>query len=133
MADQLDSEERFVCWYAMSEAFVDNEVDYDAIGHTLVESCPSYSDMQLKEIFFSEVAPVVGGNVFGAAGVWTGFDPTWLRKEISERLRKRQESSVEFVRTSFGNLCSKVFLRTFWKDIEAAIARKRAELGISSP
>jgi hypothetical protein len=75
-------------WLALSELFLDTELQEDAlrrIARTLAASGHGLSE--LERVLWAEVAPVVGWNLLGVAGVWDGFDPVWLEDGILRRLR----------------------------------------------
>jgi hypothetical protein len=88
MADTLGDERREDVWEALSEAFVDNEVDYAFIAGRVAGVDPA----RLEEIFFTEVAPYCGPNLMTPIPpVWAGFSRKPLIegiREIPERIRR---------------------------------------------
>jgi hypothetical protein len=89
MADSV-RDERFPVWEALSEFFLDTELDgrdYDRIAKILAAS--SYSLDELKGILYFEVYPACVPNLFDVAGEWAGFSPDWIMKHIAPRKNKR--------------------------------------------
>jgi hypothetical protein len=77
-------------WVALSELFLDNEptpADLARIAQTMADS--GLSLRELHEVYTREVAPVVSANLRTVAGVWSGFDETWLCAQIVRHLRHR--------------------------------------------
>jgi len=74
---------------ALSEPFNHFPTDYDYI----VRHVKGVDSDVLREIFFSEVAPVCFSNLAATLPtVWTGFDPDWLRAGIEGRLAARERN-----------------------------------------
>ena len=83
-------EERVPVWEALSNFFLDRELDkadYQRIAEALASSPYSVGDME--EILRREVYPVLIWNLRSAAGEWAGFDRKWLRGSIEPYLNKR--------------------------------------------
>lgn len=94
MLSTNEIERRKPVWLAISEFYLDTELDNDdlsRISNIFKES--GYSINELKDIDFFEVSPIVGANLMSIAGIWDGFDQQWLWNEIiSTRLvRKRSK------------------------------------------
>ena len=73
-------------WAALSALFLDTgleDADYRRMARTLRDS--GYAPAEWHGILRTEVAPVVGGNLFSAAGEWAGFDAAWLEAAILAR------------------------------------------------
>jgi len=93
MADSVSTFERQNCWIAMSDVFVDNEIDYRDVAASLARDCPNMSLSLLREAFFGEVAPALATNgMTPAPEVWTGFDSDKVVEKISEMLARRHAS-----------------------------------------
>jgi hypothetical protein len=76
--------------HALSDAFVDNDVDYADIARRVRGTAPEV----LERLFFHEVAPVCHANLaMPAPPVWTGFDRNWLMERLERRRRARQTSA----------------------------------------
>ncbi len=89
MGNILSKTERSSIRHALSDAFVDNEVDYGDIG----ERVRAFDPETVENIFFFEVAPVCHSNLeTPAPPIWTGFDSEWLDQEIEKRLESRNQS-----------------------------------------
>lgn len=92
-------------WHAMSELFLDTELDDSALEHiagVFVDS--GYSLTELRVILDSEVGPVLYKNLYSVAGVWSGFDEHWLNEQIIAYLKapKRwQDALLDPIRRLF--------------------------------
>lgn len=78
-----DIEARRPVWWALSDLFLDTELDdfaYNYIARTCVDS--HYSPKECAEILWHEVYPICIGNLFSMAGVWGAFNQEWLEHEI---------------------------------------------------
>ena len=74
---------RLKVWQAMSELFLDTEIDvitYKYIASSVTES--GYSADEIKSILWNEVFPVLESNLRSVAGVWEGYSPEWLEKHL---------------------------------------------------
>ncbi|WP_440480702.1 DUF7079 family protein [Pseudomonas xanthosomatis] len=77
--------------WALSDAFVDNEVDYAAI----VRQIEMFEASEVRRILYSEVAPVCHHNLeCTLPSVWSCFGKEALEDEIEEMLRRRGSSAV---------------------------------------
>ena len=91
-------EERLPVWEALSDFFLDTELDeadYRRIADVLASSPYSLSDTE--EILRHEVYPVLIWNLRSVAGEWAGFDRDWLRESIEPRLNKRPKFRLPLV------------------------------------
>lgn len=73
-------------WAALSALFLDSELgeaDYRHIARVLHGS--GYAPEEWQTILRTEVAPVVGGNLWSVAGEWAGFDGVWLETRVLGR------------------------------------------------
>ena len=86
MANILSEAERSSIRHALSDAFVDNEVDYADIAKRV----NFFDSNTVEQIFFDEVAPICHSNLeTPAPPIWTGFDKEWLDQEIEKFLKAR--------------------------------------------
>jgi hypothetical protein len=83
-----DLERRRPVWEALSDLFLDNELqDYDHRHIARVLAASGYTNEELELILRHEVGRVVGENLLCVAGVWDLFDPKWLEEEILKNQR----------------------------------------------
>jgi len=100
--------------WALSDAFVDNEVDYAYIA----ERIKSYDLKIVEDILYSEVAPVCFGNLeTPVPPIWTGFKDEWLLDEIEKELRARQRSKMRRTFDKLKTLWLRYSYRYIWKEI----------------
>ncbi|MDX1365934.1 hypothetical protein [Pseudomonas sp.] len=91
MGNFLSPADRSLMRQALSDAFVDNDVDYANIAKRV----SSFEPEVLEQIFFSEVAPVCHSNLeTPVPPIWTAFDGQWLDMEIDKMLKGREQSYV---------------------------------------
>ncbi len=86
----VDVDQRMPVWIALSELFLDTELqedDHQRIAHVLASS--PYAEKKLDEILRFEVTPVLKWNLLSVAGEWAGFDEAWLREKLLPRIDKR--------------------------------------------
>lgn len=79
MLGHVEIETRLPVWHALSEMFLDTELDradYARIAAALIAA--PYSEDQLRSIFEEEVAPAFIFNLLDVAGEWT----PWSREEV---------------------------------------------------
>ncbi len=85
-----DLENRRPVWNALSELYLDAELDAcDKRYLARVLASSPYSLLELSEILSSEVHPVVHWNLRCVAGAWSGFDPEWLEEQILDNLQRK--------------------------------------------
>ena len=87
--DPSEIERRKPVWMALSEFYLDTELgpeELTLIRVALVES--GYSEREILEINYNEVAPILVANSWSPAGVWAGFDEKWLVETITKQLNK---------------------------------------------
>lgn len=111
-------DERMPVWSALSELFLDTELqeeDHQRIAQIL--SASPYSAKKLDEILRFEVTPVLKYNLSSIAGEWTGFDESWLREQLVQRINARP-----FFRPRVSWL-----IRRQWKHILALVTQLRTK------
>lgn len=89
MIDDATIEARKPLWCALSELWLDTElddVDFDRIAVVMDRSGLSLDE--LRDVYLREVAPVCWRNHAAVAGEWRGFDPDDLALRIRTNLRE---------------------------------------------
>jgi len=75
--------------WALSDAFVDNEVDYAAIARQTEE----FDRDEIKCILFQEVAPICHSNLESTLPtIWLCFNRTELENDIEKMLESQKNS-----------------------------------------
>lgn len=78
-------------WAALSDAFVDNTVDYVSIARHL----NGYERSTIETVFFLNVAPTCFSNLQAAIpSAWTALDSAWLAETIARNPEARRSSSL---------------------------------------
>jgi hypothetical protein len=111
-------EERMPVWSALSELFLDTELqphDIERISNQLAES--TYTTERIEEILRIEVTPPLKWNRMVVAGEWAFFDEDFLRERISPRIDRKP-----FLRFPVIG-----FIQQDWRKIQARIKEIRNE------
>lgn len=121
MADQLTDKE--LCG-ALSDLFVDNQVDYDFIA-SIAKHFPLE---HVEAVLFEWVAPVCYTNALAPIpSVWSGFEPDQLWSDIVEYRRKLAAAGFIGRRISHGR---QIYLRhkfaQEWEELAKCIIKAPA-------
>ncbi|MFD0798244.1 hypothetical protein ACFQZJ_12300 [Maribacter chungangensis] len=117
MIDSVNYEERKPIWIALSELYLDTELqahDFRYIARVIMES--PYTFDEVKQINTYEVFPVLQYNLLSVAGVWSGFQEEWLVKEIKEALKR--QSKIKKIGISIRWRMGKWMQKTYWQKLE---------------
>lgn len=111
-------------WEALSEVFIDNEVDYSLVARA-VAGVPL---AELERIFFEEVAPYCGPNLLSPVPpVWSGFSREPLVAAIRGRIERVRASRLAAWRHRLWVLCVRRIFAAQWRCLaESVIAAGRA-------
>ena len=124
LCDEENLEKRKAVWAALSDLFLDTDVElsYEYIARVCAES--SFTLEELKEILENEVAPVCSKNFLNIAGEWTGFDEEWLECNIKVRIQARK-SMFKVLFNPLENFGFYLYIEKHWKKLEPIIIQKR--------
>ena len=130
MGTALSDERREDVWEALSDAFIDNEVHYEFIARQIV----GVPVAELKEIFFTEVAPYCGQNLLTVIPpIWAGFD----RQSLVENIHAMQARGRRCLLSRWRMRCSIAFCRVcfrgIWARIETELGEKLAASHAEQP
>jgi hypothetical protein len=90
MLTQTEYERRKPLWTALSELWLDTELDHTVVEHIArVAAQSDYSLATLNEIYLYEVAPVVYTNLLVPAGIWESFNKEWLHTSAKKNADRR--------------------------------------------
>jgi hypothetical protein len=122
MENTLNDARREEIWLALSDVFVDTEVNYGYIARRITDI-----DLhQLEEIFFTEVAPYCGPNLMTAIPeVWDCFYPDDLISGIQGKLKKCQNSILARLRYKGFVLFCRWYFRDIWKELVGELAERK--------
>lgn len=93
MLSNEEIDKRFPVWEAMSDLFLDTDLqesDYKFIANTVLKS--GYSPREINSILWQEVLLGVGDNLRCIAGEWAGFNPVWLKDRMLDVLACEQKT-----------------------------------------
>ncbi len=89
MGSSMTKQQRADVRWALSDAFVDNEVDYSAIARRTRE----FDRDEVKRILFEEVAPVCHSNLESTLPtIWLCFNRQELEEDIEKVLGAKENS-----------------------------------------
>jgi len=117
MEESFNIEERKPIWNALSDFYLDTELDDAALRHiafTIIDS--PYTFDEVKRINKYEVFPILQPNLLSPAGVWAGFDEEWLIEKITTRLNSKNllsDAGVEVSYQTFKWMCKR-----YWQRLE---------------
>lgn len=112
-------DERLPVWEALSEFFLDSELDtgdHEHIASRLASS--TYSIRELEDILHFEVYPACRSNLLDVAGAWAGFSMDWIMEYIAPRKDKRPKTRVP-------SLDQRMF-QGHWNEVSRLIEAKRS-------
>jgi hypothetical protein len=107
-------------WLALSELYLDTDVEpsIEPCATVLAES--PYSREELQRILFEEVHPLLVFNLLSVAGQWGGFDSDWLAAAI-----RRQQAHWN-IRAWLGRRLLRSVPRKLWPRLDEIIVRLRS-------
>lgn len=76
-------ERRLNVWQALSELFLDTELDtatYTYVSRAVIDS--GYSANEISSILWNEVFPILESNLRNVTGVWEGYPREWLKQHL---------------------------------------------------
>lgn len=127
MKSEINIEERKPIWIALSDFYIDNELqDYDFRRITSKIKESPYSLEEVKRIDKKEIFPVLYHNLLSVAGVWTGFQEDWLLAEIIKKLQKKSISSPFIEMIQYKRL--KWMFTDYWEKLEIEYKRTDSKL-----
>lgn len=87
-----DIEKYKKAWHAISSIYLDinlKEFQFKYIAEELSET--GFTEDQLNDIYYYDIAPVCHTNAIDPAGEWVEFDQDWLSSEILKNRKKNQK------------------------------------------
>jgi len=90
MERSMTDEELAYVYWSLSDAFVDTEVNYEAIAR----QTENYAPEEIRRILYHEVAPVCHTNLETVIPmVWSAFNLENLKADIEKILKAREKSN----------------------------------------
>lgn len=113
-----DLKDRQPVWDALQFVWMDTdtEVEFPRIVEVCAQS--KYSIAELEQIFWNEVEPAVGFNMWSVAGEWAGFEIDGLSARILEKSRFGRRLPIRIFRKN---------ARDWWRRLEGALAERRGQ------
>jgi hypothetical protein len=118
LENPLTEKRREEIWESLSDAFIDNEVDYAWIAKRVAD----IDEDKLHHIFFEEVAPYCGRNLMTAIPpIWAGFDREKLAAGIREMISKSEKSLFAKLRHKAYVIYLRSYFDSEWRAIESKL------------
>lgn len=116
----MTREQRIQLWSALSDVFVDNEVDYGFIARQL----QGHDRATAEAAFYEDVAPACYTNLLTPIPpIWTGFDSTWLCETIEQAQIARERSALRRLRDRIFIAYLRRVLKSEWARITQELDR----------
>ncbi|WP_341780908.1 DUF7079 family protein [Ectopseudomonas mendocina] len=116
----MTREQRIQLWSALSDVFVDNEVDYGFIARQL----QGHDRATAEAAFYEDVAPACYTNLLTPIPpIWTGFDPHSLSETIESARAARNNSALRQLRDRLFIAYLRLALKSEWAKIEQVLDR----------
>ena len=113
-------DDRFPVWDALSEFFLDTELDikdYERISTVLAGS--KYTIEELQDILYYEVYPICKWNMFSVAGEWAGFHPDWIMENIAPKKDRRPKLRMGPIH--------KWMFKSHWNHVSHLVLKRRLD------
>lgn len=84
----LSGEQRLKIWRALSDLFLDTEIDdstFNYIAQVISES--GVSLYEVEDVLWYEVYPILESNLRSVAWVWEGWPDSWLLQNLPAPVR----------------------------------------------
>ncbi|TNB91744.1 hypothetical protein FHG55_24775 [Pseudomonas jessenii] len=115
MGRAMTKQQRADIRWALSDAFVDNEVDYAAIARQTEE----FDRDEIKRILFEEVAPVCHSNLESTLPtIWLCFNREELESDIEKMLNAKKHNWMKSQLNSLLVKWLKLRYKYIWHNIE---------------
>ncbi len=115
MGSSMTKQQRADVRWALSDAFVDNEVDYAAIARRTRE----FDRDEVKRILFEEVAPVCHSNLESTLPtIWLCFNREELEADIEKMLEAKKNSWLKRKTNDLTVILLKNKYRYIWEELE---------------
>ncbi|MBK7898955.1 MAG: hypothetical protein KA603_05450 [Azonexus sp.] len=120
MDGSLPAQTHEEAWEALSDLFVDNEVDIAGIAARLAGIPPDL----LEEILFDEVAPYCAPNLLAPVPpVWSGFAREPLLAGIKAQLQQRRHSRLRALAACLSGRFWRWRYAREWRELRQCLAR----------
>lgn len=120
MGNSISQDDREFIWIQLAEFFTSADVEQFPDFARLA----SFPIGELKEIFFGEVAPACGHNLFVTTPILSeGFDPEWVRAEVKRILARRDSGPTGRIGYNVSRLFYRCVAGKVWRDAESALGR----------
>lgn len=105
-------------WFALSDIFVDNEIDFGYIASKIY----MYSLEDIKYRLFYEIAPVYGSvYLTPVPNEWIGYDKNEFIKSIRLHIKKTGNSKIYKAKSIFLGKFYSFILKSVWLDLKKEI------------
>ena len=118
-------EERKIIWTALSEFYIDTELNDDDLARLSKIFYNSKLDLNtIKEIDLYEVFPLLKWNLYTPAPSWSGFDQPWLNDNCERMYNRRNNWLHRIICKAWNKTLSVANRSRYWDKIELLINKK---------
>ena len=116
MGDSITGEDREFIWTFLADAFAGVELSSEGLDR--LRRLPI---SEIQRIFFDEISPVCAFNLSITTPEMEGFDPQWVKSEISRMLAERSASFVGRISYEAKAIVCKCISLSVWRTVRASI------------
>ncbi|MEW6346776.1 MAG: hypothetical protein AB1704_39620 [Pseudomonadota bacterium] len=116
MGDSITGEDREFVWIFLADAFAGIELQGDGIA-----KLKKFPIEEIRRIFFDEISVACAFNLYITTPEMDGFDPRWVKAEISRILSERDASIFGRISYQSRALVCKCISRDVWKDVKKSL------------
>ena len=122
ISDQMNAKQEV--WIALSDLFVDNEINYEYIARRVAHM----TMQQVERILYFEVAPVCMSNLLvRSPSIRKGFSADYIIPEVHEHLQKMNTDRMYAYKVRLKIKLYKVFLKQEWIKLATEIQHIQTE------
>jgi hypothetical protein len=120
VGNSMSQDDREFIWTQLADFFTSADVEHFPAFARLA----NFPAAELKEIFFREVAPACGHNLFVTTPILSeGFDPDWVKMEVRRILARRDSGPVGKIGYNASRMFYRCLARKVWREAERALDR----------
>lgn len=107
-------------WFALSDIFVDNEVDYKFIASKLKDTPHEV----IKKTLFYKLAPLYGSVYFTPVPQeWIGFDRADVILKVKKHMNKYNNNKTYRLKINILGAFYSLFLNDVWKELKLELEK----------
>lgn len=116
MGNSITGKDREFVWTFLADVFTGSELNKDGLSRLR-----RFPIEEVKTIFFSEISPVCAFNLTITTPEIDGFDPRWVKNEISRMITAKNASLVGRVAYESKAMFCRCISRSVWQSVRKSI------------